>query len=240
MATISNPGAADHGQGDESEQGMRKNVGTLSRLHKEPSRTRQTIAPTQRAEGAQHPQRSKAGRGVGRTVGVHRRSLTVRDDRIVEEREHPRVQFLDVGVERLDEVGRQASPPDAPSVCSRSSRRHRRPVLDRAPCVKPLASDQIPQRLGMQRPDVRDVADEALEERDPARRVERLEHERRAGPKLVVRELEEPQQVARLQMLDDLRGEQPAERSVGQRREVADDVGFGDVEPAARQTSTIS
>ena len=37
---------------------------------------------------------------------------------------------------------------------------------------------------GMQRPDVRDVADVALEERDPARRVQRLEHERAAGRSL--------------------------------------------------------
>ena len=39
---------------------------------------------------------------------------------------------------------------------------------------------QVPQRVGMQRLPVRDVAEVALEERHPARRVDRFEHERRA------------------------------------------------------------
>ena len=46
------------------------------------------------------------------------------------------------------------------------------------------------------------------------------------------RQFEEAQQVSGLQMLDDLRREEPAERAVRQRRQVADRVGFGDVEPA--------
>ena len=92
----------------------------------------------------------------------------------------------------------------------------------------------------MQRPHVRDVADVAVEERDPARRVQRLEDDPAAGPQLVEGELEEPQQVAGLQVLDDLRGEDAAERRVRQRRQVADGVRLGDVEPAARQSSAIS
>ena len=41
-------------------------------------------------------------------------------------------------------------------------------------------------------------------------------------------------------MLDDLRREQPAERRVGQRRQIADGVGFGDVEAARPAGSAIS
>ena len=92
--------------------------------------------------------------------------------------------------------------------------------------------DEILQRLGVQRPDVRDVADVAVEERDPARRVQRLEDHAAAGAELVEGELEELQQVSGLQVLDHLRGEDAAERCVGERREVADGVGFGDVEAA--------
>ena len=110
-------------------------------------------------------------------------------------------------------------------------RRHRRAELDRR-LREAARDDEVLQRLGVQRPDVRDVADVAVEERDPAGRVQRLEHEAPARAELVERELEEPQQVARLQVLDDLRGEDAAERGVGQRRRVADGVRFGDVEAA--------
>ena len=48
----------------------------------------------------------------------------------------------------------------------------------------------------------------------------------------MVRQFEEAEQVLRLQMFDHLRREESAERGVGQAREVTDDVGFGDVEPA--------
>ncbi len=77
-----------------------------------------------------------------------------------------------------------------------------------------------------------DVADEAVEERGPAGRVERFEHDRRARPQFVERELEEPQQIPGLEVLHHLRREEPAERRVGQRVEVTDDVGLGDLEPA--------
>ena len=66
----------------------------------------------------------------------------------------------------------------------------------------------------MERPDVRDVADVAVEERDPARGIQRLEHEPSAGPQLVERQLEKSQKIRRLEVLDDLRRENPAERAI--------------------------
>ena len=80
--------------------------------------------------------------------------------------------------------------------------------------VKPLASDQVLQRLGVQRPHVRDVADVALEERDPARGVQRLEHQRPPGRSLWPASSRNCSRYAGLQVLDDLRGENPAERRV--------------------------
>ena len=53
-------------------------------------------------------------------------------------------------------------------------------------------------------------------------------------------ELEEPQQIGRLEVLDDLRSEYAAERRVRKRRQVADRIRLGDVEPAAAADSAIS
>jgi hypothetical protein len=83
----------------------------------------------------------------------------------------------------------------------------------------------------MERPHVRDVANEAVEKRGPARRVQRLEHDRRARLQFVRRQLEKAEQVARLQVLDDLRREQAADRRVGLAFEIPDEIPFGDVEP---------
>ena len=58
---------------------------------------------------------------------------------------------------------------------------------------------------------VRQVADVALEERKPAGRVDRLEHDWRAGAEFLECGVEQLHQVSRLQVLDDLRGEQSAE-----------------------------
>ena len=79
----------------------------------------------------------------------------------------------------------------------------------------PLRLNQIPQRVGMERPAVRDVANVALEERDPARGVDRLEHQRRARAELVKRGLDQAQEVSRLEVLDYLNRDQAAERAVG-------------------------
>ena len=82
-------------------------------------------------------------------------------------------------------------------------------------CAEAARQHEIPQRLGMQRPDVRDVPDEALEKSDPAGGVERFEDERCSGTQGVMRELEKPEKIAGLEMLDDLRREQTPERSIG-------------------------
>jgi len=63
----------------------------------------------------------------------------------------------------------------------------------------------------MQRPRVREVADIGVEERCPAGGIDRLEDDRRAGAELVVRETQEPHELSRLKMLDDLDCRQASE-----------------------------
>ena len=63
---------------------------------------------------------------------------------------------------------------------------HRRAVAD-LHALEAARAQQILQRLRMDGPHVREVADVAAEEREPARRVDRLEHDRRARPELVRR-----------------------------------------------------
>ena len=82
---------------------------------------------------------------------------------------------------------------------------------------------------------MRDVADVAVEKRHPARRIERLEHHAATGADLVEGELEKSKKISGLQVLDHLRCEEAAERCIGEGREVADGISFGDVE-AARAT----
>src|SRR6476646_3157986 len=156
-------------------------------------------------------------------------NLFLPNHRIVEEREHPAVQLLDVEVERIDEVGQ-----DRPHGRGHRHRlklvrlRDRRPVLD-VGAREAAGDDQELQRLGVQRPDVRDVADVAFEECDPARRVQRFEDDPAARPELVEGELEKGEEVAWLQVFDDLRGEQPAKGFVRHSGQVTHGVRFGDV-----------
>ena len=77
--------------------------------------------------------------------------------------------------------------------------------------LKAGRNEQILQRVRVHGSHVRQVADVALEEREPARGVDRLEHDWRAGAELLERGVEQLRQVSRLQVLDDLRGEQSAE-----------------------------
>ncbi len=64
---------------------------------------------------------------------------------------------------------------------------------------------------------MRDVADVAREKRVPACGVDGFEHDLRSRPKLVIRGLEKAHQIIRLEVLDDLRRKQTAERSIGLR-----------------------
>ena len=96
--------------------------------------------------------------------------------------------------------------------------------------LEPGGDEQVGQRVGVNRPHVRDVANVALEEREPAGRIDGLEDDRRAGAQLVERGVEQRRQIAGLEMFDDLRGEEAAERSVGLRAQVGERVGFGDVQ----------
>src|SRR5688500_4646449 len=84
----------------------------------------------------------------------------------------------------------------------------------------------------MQRPAMGDVADVALEERRPAGGVQRFEHHGSAGPHFLRREFEEAKQVRGLEVLDDLRGEEPSQRLVRKRVQVADGVRLLDSEAA--------
>ena len=71
--------------------------------------------------------------------------------------------------------------------------------------------DEELQRVGMDRPHVRDVANVALEERDPAGWIDRLEHDAPARANLVERKGEQLVQILRLEVLDDLDRDQPAQ-----------------------------
>src|SRR5262245_12752471 len=66
----------------------------------------------------------------------------------------------------------------------------------------------------MERLPVRDVADVALEERHPARRVDCFENERSAGLEFVVRGFEETNQVSGFEVFDDLNGDETAQTGV--------------------------
>ena len=131
---------------------------------------------------------------------------------VVEVGEHALVEALDVGVERprpLDEAphgrvvwrarrhGRLGDGLELPGLGHGRSKDD----VDRGVAAR---EEQELQRVGVERPHVREVADVALEERHPARGVDCLEHDLRAGPQLVVRGLEEPREVAGLEVLDHL------------------------------------
>src|SRR6185503_2369763 len=66
----------------------------------------------------------------------------------------------------------------------------------------------------MDRLHVRQITDEAFEERDPAGRIDGLEHDAAAGPDPVEREAEHLIEILRLQMLDDLDRDQPTQRFI--------------------------
>ena len=72
---------------------------------------------------------------------------------------------------------------------------------------------EVLQRIRMHRPHVREVAQVAAEEREPAGGVDRFEHDRRAAPEFVRRGFEQPHQVCRFEVFDDLRAKLLADRS---------------------------
>ena len=88
------------------------------------------------------------------------------------------------------------------------------------------------QRLGHERLGVREVGEVAAEG-ERRKRVDRLRDEQAAGAELQSGQLEQPQQRRRRQVLDDLPGEDPAERAVVERLEVRERVRLLDVEALA-------
>ncbi len=101
------------------------------------------------------------------------------DDRVVEEREQPLVQPIHVGVDRVRQFGDAGRQPGRRRVLQTSAFGDRRSEMH-IHVLEPGGDDEEFERVGVERTHVRDVANVALEERDPARRVDRLEHDRRA------------------------------------------------------------
>ncbi len=101
------------------------------------------------------------------------------DDRVVEEREQPLVQPIHVGVDRLGQLGDAGRQSGGRRVLQTSAFGDRRSEVHIRP-LEPGGDHEKLERVGVERTHVRDVADVALEERDPARGVDRLEHDRRA------------------------------------------------------------
>ena len=77
--------------------------------------------------------------------------------------------------------------------------------------LKAARLHEVAKRLWMQRPPMRQVSHVRLEESHPARRVDRLEDQRRARAHLVVRHVEKPRKIPRLEVFDHLNRDQPAD-----------------------------
>ena len=88
--------------------------------------------------------------------------------------------------------------------------------------------------------DVGDVADVALEECEPAGGVDGLEDDWRAGAQRFECGFEQPCEIRRLEMLDDLRREQPAERSSRHAAQIGERVGLRRLEPLLAAYATIA
>jgi hypothetical protein len=127
------------------------------------------------------------------------------DDRVIEKREQALVESVHVGVDRLGEFGDRLRQSSGLDTLQPARFGNRGSELD-VDALEAGRHHEKLQRVGMQRPDVRDVADVALEERHPARRVDRLEHDWRAGTQLRERGLQQTHEIVRLEMLHDLQG----------------------------------
>ena len=106
---------------------------------------------------------------------------------------------------------------------------HRRAVAQ-LDALEPGGAQQVLQRLGVHRADVREIADVAAEKREPAARIDRLDHDRRAGAHLPRSSIKQAQQVRRLEMFHHLRGNQAANRLVGAGLQIGERVAGGDIE----------
>ena len=108
---------------------------------------------------------------------------------------------------------------------------HRRAVAQIDP-FEPGGAEQELQRLGMYRTHMGEIADVAAEEGEPARRIDGLDHDRRAGAQLPRGGIKQAQQIRRLEMLDHLRGNHAADRLVGAALQIRERVAGRDVEAA--------
>jgi hypothetical protein len=125
------------------------------------------------------------------------------DNREVEKREQALVEPVDVGVDGLHELGDRLWQTHRVDALQPAPFGNRGPEMD-VDALEAGRHHEKLQRVGMQRPHVRDVADVALEERHPTRGVDGLEHDRRAGAQLRVRGLQQTHKIVRLAVLHDL------------------------------------
>jgi hypothetical protein len=157
-------------------------------------------------ESAAHPEIGLAlsWRFEGHRAGGRQDSAALfSDHRVVEVGEEPVVQPLDVRVDRLRQprqVAGESGGVDALQTSAVGDRRSKMHV----DALEAGGNGQELQRIGMERPDVGDVANVALEERHPARRVDRFENDRRARPQLRVRGFEHADEIFGLEVLNDL------------------------------------
>ena len=107
--------------------------------------------------------------------------------------------------------------------------RIRRAIAD-VDLLEAAGNQQVGKRVGMDRPDVRDIADVAFEKREPARRVDGLENHRRPRAQLVESGVEESSEIARLEVFDHLGREQSTQRTVRLRQKIGERIRFGGVE----------
>ena len=125
------------------------------------------------------------------------------DDRVIEIREQTLVQAVHVGVDGLRQAGqlpRQVGGRGALQAPGLGDRRSKMNVH----AFESGGDDKELEGLGMERPHVSDVADVALEKRDPARGVDRLEHDNPARAHLREGRVEQADEIVRLAVLDHL------------------------------------
>jgi O-Antigen ligase len=125
------------------------------------------------------------------------------DHRVVQIAEQPLVEPVDVRVHRPDDVAQRRGKAFGIGALQASALRNRRSKVH-VDLLEPGRDDQELERVGMERTDVRDIADVALEVRGPARGVDRLEDDRGAGTKLGRRGAQQTHQIAGLEMFHDL------------------------------------
>src|SRR5262245_60026676 len=160
-------------------------------------------------------------------------SKTLADGCVIHVGKKQRVELLDV----VDEVNFEDGW-SAVRACLRV--RHRlklvfvwigRAVTD-VNALKSAGPQKVLKRVGVQRPDMGDVANVAREEREPARGIDRLQDDLRAGSQFVIRSVEKLHEVVRVKVLNDLRRKKSSEGFVGYGQQIGQAVANRGLESA--------